>query len=703
MDMNEVAVERTIGGRQLRLSTGLMGKQAAGAVQATYGSTSVFSAVSLGDPRADMDFFPLFVDYREKMYAAGKFPGGFFKREARPTEKETLVMRLTDRPMRPLFPKGFRNEVIIYSLVLSADGENEPDVVSMTSAAGAVGLSVIPFGGPMAGARVGRVDGEFVLNPTQQQRESSDLDLVIAGTAEGVTMVEAGAEEIDEDTMLAAMEFGHQAIREICEMLAELQEKAGKPKMNFQPPEHTDLVEAMLDAAGDRLREALLTPTKFGRRDASKQVRDEVIAKLAKPEEEGGPDEALLKGLWEEVTGRVVRALVLEQGARVDGRKPDEVREIDARVAMLPCAHGSALFTRGETQALATATLGTKSDEQTVEGLYERRGQKFYLHYNFPGFCVGEAKVPRGPGRREIGHGALAQRALEPILPHEDGFPYTIRVVSDVMESNGSSSMASVCGGTLSLMDAGVPIRRPAAGIAMGLMKEDDKVVVLSDILGDEDHYGDMDFKVAGTQTGVTALQMDIKCTGLSTEILRAALEQARQGRIHILREMLKALQRPRPEISQLAPRLHTLVINPELIGKLIGPGGKTVRAIQEETGAKIDIEDTGEIMIASPDQESLAGAIQRVEALVKEPEMGEEYKDAVVKAVRDFGCFVEISPGVEGLVHISELTHGYVKTISDEVKVGDRMDVKIIAIDAQGRIKLSRKALLPEPQETTE
>ncbi|MFH0910713.1 MAG: polyribonucleotide nucleotidyltransferase, partial [Planctomycetota bacterium] len=561
----ETRVERMIGGRMLGLSTGLMGKQAAGAVVVQYENTVVFSAAALGDARLDGDFLPLTVDYREKMYAAGKYPGGFFKREARPTEKETLVMRLTDRPMRPLFPRGFINELVVSSMVLSADGKNEPDILSLIGASAAVSLSEIPFAGPLAGVRVGRANGEFVLNPTAAERELSDLDLVVAGTSEAVTMVEAGARELPEATMLAGIEFGHRAIREICEMITELQARVGKPKLEFHEPDHGALLAALKARALKPLKQALSTPTKFGRRDASKALRSEIAAEMARPEEEGGPTEALLKALWEDLTGVAVREMLLEEGRRVDGRGPADIRPIEARVAVLPCTHGSALFTRGETQALVAITLGTKSDEQIVEGLYERVGRKFYLQYNFPGFCVGEAKFPRGPGRREIGHGALAQRALDPILPHDAGFPYTIRAVSEIMESNGSSSMASVCAGTLALMDAGVPIHRPVAGIAMGLVKEGDRVSILSDILGDEDHYGDMDFKVTGSQQGVTALQMDIKCTGLSSEIMRQALDQALEGRIHILREMLKALQRPRAEISPLAPRLHVMQVDPEL------------------------------------------------------------------------------------------------------------------------------------------
>ena len=472
LELNEVKMERTIGGKPLSISTGMIAKQAAGAVMVRYGDTVVFSAVSVGTPRPGIDFFPLMVDYREKMYAAGKMPGGFFKREARPSTKETLVSRLTDRPLRPLFPKGFMDEVVVQSMVLSYDGKNEPDVLSITGAGAATHISAIPFERALAGVRVGLVDDEFVLNPDADAIEHSDLNLVIAGTSEAVTMVEAGANELSEDRMVEALEFGHAAIREICAMIDELREQVGKPKADFTPPAESDLLDRLKARALEPLKAALQTPTKFGRRDAVKTLRNEIIAELARPEEEGGPTEAEIKGLWEDVTEAAVRQLLVQENKRVDGRAPEEVRPIDSRVAVLPCTHGSALFTRGETQGLVSVTLGTKADEQTVEGLQERRGEKFYLHYNFPGFCVGEAKMPRGTSRREIGHGMLAQRALMPVIPHDDGFPYTIRVVSDVMESNGSSSMASVCGGTLALMDAGVPIRRPVAGIAMGLVKE---------------------------------------------------------------------------------------------------------------------------------------------------------------------------------------------------------------------------------------
>jgi polyribonucleotide nucleotidyltransferase len=698
LQLNETKVERTIGGHTLSLSTGLMAKQAAGSVVVRCDDTVVLSAVSVGDPRPGGDFFPLMVDYREKMYAAGKFPGGFFKREARPSDRETLTMRLTDRPLRPLFPDGFRHDVIINGVVLSYDGKNEPDVLSMTGAAAAVSLSELPFAGPMAGVRVGRVEGEFVLNPTSEEIGNSDLNLVVAGTPEAVTMVEAGALELPEETMLAAIEFGHDAIKQICEMIAELQEKVGKPKMTFEVPSHDEVLKRLIDRALAPLQQALQTPGKFARGDAAKAVRNEVIAEMARPEEEGGPTEELIKDLWEEVMAAAVRGLLKEKKLRVDGRSPTDVRDIDSRVAMLPCAHGSSLFTRGETQALVSVTLGTKADEQTIEGLFERRGEKFYLHYNFPGFCVGEAKPPRGPGRREIGHGALAQRALEPVIPGDEDFPYTVRVVSDIMESNGSSSMASVCGGTLALMDAGVPIHRPVAGIAMGLIKEAEEVIVLSDILGDEDHFGDMDFKVTGTQSGVTALQMDIKCKGLSKEILQSALEQAREGRIHILREMLKAIQRPREEISPLAPRIETIQIPVDGIGKLIGPGGKNVRAMQDDLGVKIDIDDDGTVCISSENGEKLKQALSMIDAMFTEPEIGAEY-DGEVKNVRDFGAFVEIAPGVEGMVHISELSHSYIKNIHDAVKAGDPLKVKITDIDDTGRIRLSHKALLPKPE----
>ena len=701
LNLKEYVVERDFAGKKLSLKSGMIAKQAAGAVFVQYGETVVFSAVTVGDPREGVeDFFPLTVDYREKMYAAGKFPGGFFKRESRPSDRETLVMRLTDRPMRPLFPKGFTNEVVISSMVLSSDGQNHADVLSMVGSAAAVCISEIPFYGAMAGVRVGRIGGQFVANPTMEQMEKSDLNLVIAGTKDAITMVEAGANEMPESDMIDALDFGHGLIRQICDMIEELVRLCGKPKMAFVPKSHDAIVKDFVARALPRLKPALLTPGKSARRDAAKAVRNAVIAEMAKPEEQGGPTEATLKGLWEEVMAAAIRGMILDENKRVDGRTCTDIRPIDCRVNVLPRTHGAALFTRGETQALVTCTLGTKGDEQSIEGLFENRGERFYLHYNFPGFSVGEAKLPRGPGRREIGHGALAQRALTPLVPAAEKFPYTVRLVSDIMESNGSSSMASVCGGTLAMMDAGVPMERPVAGIAMGLIKEGDRVGILSDILGDEDHFGDMDFKVCGSAQGITALQMDIKCTGLSRAIMQKALEQARVGRLHILECMKQAIATPRADISPYAPRIHTLMVDPELLGKLIGPGGKTVRGIQEKSGAKIDIDDSGAVMIASADGAGLKMAISLVEAIVKVPEVGDEFVGKVV-SIRDFGAFVEIAPGVDGLVHVSELAHGYVKTVGEVCKMGDTFNVKIIGIDEQGRIKLSRKALLPKPEGT--
>ncbi len=697
LELNEVKVEREIGGRKMSLTTGKIAKQAAGAVLVQYGDTIVLSAVSMGgDARGD--FFPLMVDYREKTYAAGKFPGGFFKREARPSTHETLTMRLTDRPIRPLFPKGFMKEVVINGVVMSFDGENEGDVLSMTGAAAAVCISKIPFAGPMAGVRVGQINGELVINPLKSQMAESNLDLTVAGTADAVTMVEAGGDEISEDRMLEAIEFGHATIKEICAMIAELQEKAGKEKMEFESPEAGELFDTIYNRAKEDLIKALLTPGKFNRSDASKEVKVAVKEEFVKEEEEDGLTEGEFESIWESVTEKIVRTYMVENQSRIDGRKFTEVRDIATEIGLLPCAHGSALFTRGETQGLVVATLGTKSDEQTQDGLGERTTEKFYLHYNFPGYCTGEAKMPRSIGRRELGHGALAQRALTPVIP-SDEFPYTIRLVSEIMESNGSSSMASVCGGTLALMDAGVPIKRPVAGIAMGLIKEGEDIIVLTDILGDEDHYGDMDFKVTGTQNGITALQMDIKCSGLSTDIMKSALAQAKEGRMHILQEMLKSIQSPREDISPLAPRMHTIMIKPDLIGKIIGPGGKTIRGIQEDTGVKIDIEDTGEVCISSDKVEGFQKAIDMIEAMTAEPEIGKTYK-GTIKSIKDFGCFVEFIPGLEGLVHISEIDNGFVKSVDDVVKLDQVIDVKIIDIDNQGRVKLSRKATMAKPSE---
>jgi polyribonucleotide nucleotidyltransferase len=686
-------VEREVAGRKLVIETGKMARQAAGAVTVTYAGSMVIAAVADAEPREGIDFFPLTVDYREKGYAAGMIFGGRWrKREGAPSEKEILTMRMIDRPVRPLWPDGYRRDILVSIIVLSADPENDPDVLGMIGASAALTVSPLPWQGPTGSVRVAHVDGSLVLNPTYRQREASKLDLVVSGRKGSLVMVEAGAEELPEDTVLDALARAQAAIDEIVEMQLELAEKAGVEKEEFSPPPD-ELAERIASGHMDRIKEAARTPTKFGRKDALSAVKKEVVEALARSEEEGGPDAKAVAAAFGRAQERAFREIVLE-GGRADGRRHDEVRPIRGEVSLLPWAHGSALFTRGETQALVTATLGSTSDEQLVETLKGEFSQRFLLHYNFPSFCVGEVKMPRGPSRREIGHGSLALRALKPVLPTFEEFPYTIRIVSDIFESNGSSSMATVCGGTLCMMDSGIPIKDPVAGVAMGLVAEDGKASVLTDIIGDEDHYGDMDFKVAGTQYGITALQMDIKTAGLGAETLTRALEQARQARMHVLGEMLKVLDRPRPEPPEHAPKIIMLKIDVEKIGKVIGPGGKVIKGIVERTGAEVNVEDDGTVVIAAVDRKAGEAARVEIERIVETPKVGKVY-DGVVRSVREFGAFVEILPGVDGMVHISELSHHHVKNIQDEVKVGDEMRVKLVNIDNLGRIRLSRKALL--------
>ena len=690
----ESKVEATIGRRTLTIETGKMAKQADGAVVVRYGDTVVLVTAVSQPPWQEMDFFPLTVDYREKTYAAGKFPGGFYKREGRPTTKETLTMRLNDRPIRPLFPETYTDEVQIMAAVLSADKQNDPDILTMVGASAALTLSSIPFQGPTGAARVGMVNGEFVLNPTHAQLEESDLNLVVAGTDEAITMVEAWANELTEEEMLSAIEVGHRAIREIVALQRQLAEQCHKPKQETPP---STLNEALLDDVATsvyaELKQRCQTLGKEANSKAIRELRDRVIEERCVGED--GPDPSEIKRIFEVLEGRAIRELILAE-TRPDGRAMNEVRTITCEVGVLPRTHGSALFTRGETQAMVVVTLGTPLDEQLVDGLGDEYSKKFMLHYNFPPFCVGEVRPVRGPGRREIGHGMLAERALQAVLPEEGEFPYTIRIVSDIMESNGSSSMASVCGGTLSLMDAGVPIRDPVAGIAMGLVKEGDQIRILSDIQGAEDHYGDMDFKVAGTQHGVTALQMDIKVTGIDRPIMAAALEQAREGRMEILRAMLGAIAEPRESISEHAPRLVQLSIPADKIGMVIGPGGKTIRALQEETETRIAIDDDGTVTISSTEPGASDKAADVIRQMTEEVEVGKTYLGKVV-AIKDFGAFVEVLPGQDGLVHISELSDGYVSKVEDVCSIGQEMMVKVISIDDQNRVKLSRKAALNE------
>ncbi len=691
--------EMVINGRTLSIETGRIAKQANGASVVRYGDTVVFCAVAAGDIPAHLDFFPLTVDYREKTSAAGKFPGGFIKREGRPTTKEILTCRLIDRPIRPLFPDNLGKEVSVQAMVLSADQENDPDVLTMIASSAALSVSDIPFNGPTGSVRVGRKDGQFVLFPTISEAKEGELDLVVSGTRDAVVMVEGSANELPEDVVIDAILYAHEQIREIIKLQEGLVLQVGKEKFAVPEPEdHSGLMNRIREQYGERLKQALLTEGKIATKKAVEAITTEALDAIS-PEFEppdfpppGTPKRSLVKSLLGEVCKKLEREHIVESRTRTDGRRTDEIRPIAIEVGFLPRTHGSAIFTRGETQALVSVTLGTGRDEQIVDGLQDEYKEKFMVHYNFPSFCVGETWPNRGPKRREIGHGNLAMRALGAVIPPEDKFPYTVRVVSDIMESNGSSSMATVCGGTMAMMDAGVSIRQPVAGIAMGLIKEGDEIRVLSDILGSEDHNGDMDFKVAGTQFGITALQMDIKIGGISKEVFTTALSQAREGRIHILREMLRVLKEPRAEISPHAPKIIRIKIDPEKIGLVIGPGGKVIKKIQEETNSTIEIEDDGTVTIWGQGFSSARAAQERVEALTEEVKPGNTYSGRVV-SVKDFGCFVEVLPGQEGLVHVSELGDGFVQKVSDVVRIGDVIQVKCIGIDAQGRIKLSKKA----------
>ena len=683
--------ELTWGGRPLVLETGRVARQADGAVLVTYGETTVLcTAVAQRTPRAGIDFFPLTVNYQEKTYAAGKFPGGFFKREGRPSDKETLTSRLIDRPIRPLFADGFRNETQIICTVLAHDLDNDPDVPAMIGASAALTLSGIPFLGPVAGARVGFVDGAYVLNPVPAALEESRLDLVVAGTANGVLMVESEAKELSEREMLGAVLFGHREMQPVIGAIVELAEACAREPWELPPRRDTgEVAAAVAAAARGKLEAAYRETDKQARVQAVDRIRTEAISAAA----EGGHDENAAKAEVKGLEKAIVRGAVLETGKRIDGRDTSTVRPIRAEVGVLPLAHGSALFTRGETQALAVTTLGTGQDEQIVNALEGDYRQHFMLHYNFPPYSVGEASFLRAPGRREIGHGKLAWRAVHPLMPSKDDFPYTVRVVSEITESNGSSSMATVCGASLSLMDAGVPLKGAIAGIAMGLIKEGDRFVVLSDILGDEDHLGDMDFKVAGTGDGVTSLQMDIKISGIGEEIMRVALDQARDGRLHILGEMAAALDRSREDVSEHAPRVTTISIPRDKIREVIGTGGKVIREITEETGAKIDIEDDGTIKVAAVSSEASEAAIKWIRGIVAEPEVGMVYDGRVVKVV-DFGAFVNFIGTRDGLVHISELAPRRIKTVKDVVDEGDKVKVKVLGIDDRGKVRLSMKAV---------
>ncbi len=689
-------VERPFGAQPLILETGKLAKQAHGAITVRYGDTIVLVAAVEGSPIPGRDFFPLTVDYREKVYAAGKFPGGFIKREGRPTTKEILTSRLIDRPIRPLFPVGYVNEVQVMASVLSADRENDPDVLCMIGSSGALHVSPIPFLQPTGSVRVGRASNEWIVMPTHSQLEESDLDLIVSGSRDAITMIEGFAREMSEEEMLQAILFAHKHIVTVIEMVEELRQGSGLGKKELPPPAPASSVKELVFLRYyEEFKQRKLTSGKQARADAIKELREKVLADLVPKDTEPEHDPAAVAAAFDALQERVVRDLILE-GKRIDGRTTKQVRAIQCEVGVLPRTHGSAIFQRGETQALVTTTLGTPSDEQRVDGLMDEYSKKFMLDYNFPPFSVGECKPIRGPGRREIGHGALAERSLKAVIPSPEKFPYTIRVVSDILESNGSSSMASVCGGTLSLMDAGVPISNPVAGISIGLVKEADKFTLLTDIMGDEDHYGDMDFKIAGTGRGITGIQLDLKIAGINEEIIRATLEQAREARREILKAMLSTLRQPRAEVSRTAPRILQIRINPEKIGLLIGPGGKTIKGIQESTGAKIDIDDDGTVYISHSEAVGAEKAKAKVEALTEEVRIGKVYEGRVT-SVKDFGAFIEILPGRDGLCHISELDDKFVDKVENVCKVGDMLQVKVIAIDDQDRVKLSRKVLLRE------
>ncbi|SFN01998.1 polyribonucleotide nucleotidyltransferase [Thermodesulforhabdus norvegica] len=692
------SVSVTVGGRELIIEAGHLARQASGAVIVRYGDTVVLvSAVREDRVREGIDFVPLLVDYQEMSYAAGRIPGGFFRREiGRPSEKETLTSRLIDRPIRPLFPKKYNHEIQVIATVLSVDQENEPDVLAITGASAALHISPVPFQGPVAAVRVGRVGGEFIINPSAAQLEQSDMNVVVAGTRDAIVMVEGGALFVPEEDLLEALEVAHREIRPIIEAQEELRRLVGRDKEVWEaPPIDEALVNAVRERARDRLREAVTIADKVARKNRKKEILEELVAELS---EQFPGQEAEIAEVFGDLEREVVRKMMLTERRRIDGRRFDEIRPIDISVGFLPRTHGSALFRRGETQVLAVTTLGSSADEQKIEALTGETFKSFMLHYNFPPYCVGEVKPLRGPSRREIGHGALAERAVKPILPDCETFPYTIRVVSEVLESNGSSSMATVCGATLSLMDAGVPVKDMVAGIAMGLVKEGDEVIVLTDIIGDEDHLGDMDFKVTGNEKGVTALQMDIKITGISREIMRKALQQARDARLIILEKMRSVLSSPRPALSPYAPRIKVICIPPEKIRDVIGPGGKVIKQIIAETNTKIDIEENGRVIIMGSTEEACEKAAEKIKEVTMEPELGQIYLARITR-VTDFGAFAEIRPNLEGLIHISQLDNKRVKKVSDVVKEGDEVLVKVIEIDKDGRVKLSRKAVLEKTQ----
>ena len=698
--MSKVTVQREFGGRQLSLTTGEIAKQASGAVLVQHGETAILVAAQTGPARPGIDFFPLTVDYRERMAAAGKFPGGFLKREGRPTTREILTCRLTDRPIRPLFPKGFNDEVQIMTTVWACDGKNDPDVLSITGASAGLCLAPVPFQGPIAAVRVGMIGGSWVLMPTWEQRKQSTLDLVVAGSNESILMIEGFANQLPEDEMVDALMFGHKYIKELCEMQLELRDKAGITPFEWEAPPANPFLDTAREEGYDKLKAAKQNPEKHERGAQGKAVKDEIVEKYfpeGVDELEDGRTVGQLKEALYQTEKQACRDLILE-GVRLDGRQPGDLRAVDCQVDILPQVHGSAMFTRGETQSVATLALGTVRDQQRVDGLFEDYTKPFMLDYNFPPYSVGECRMIRGPGRREIGHGALAERSVEPVMPPQEAFPYTVRIISDITESNGSSSMASVCSATLALMDAGVPISQPVAGISIGVIVEGDKHILLTDIMGDEDHFGDMDFKVAGSQKGITGIQLDLKIDGINEEIIRKTLDQARDARRELLKSMLSTIRRPRADVASNAPRIASTKIDPEKIGLLIGPGGKTIRAMQEETGAQIDITDDGMVTISADSKDGADAALARIEAMTEEIKVGRIYSGKV-NSIKDFGAFIEIAPGKDGLCHISELSDGFVKNVTDVCKVGDVLEVKVIAVDDQNRVKLSRKVVLAEAE----
>ena len=703
MSEKRIRVEKQIGNQTMSFETGMLAKQAAGSVLVQYGETVVLVAAASSDPRPGLDFFPLMCDYRERLAAAGKFPGGFLKREGRPSTKETLSARLMDRPIRPLWPQGYKDEVQVQAFVIASDLQNDGDVLAMNGAGLALHISELPFQGPIASVRVGKVDGELIAFPTHDDLEESELDMIVSGSKEEVAMIEGFANEMEEADMMEAILFAHNAIRDVIDLQEELYAKVNPTKVEYTPPEDDGLFQRLNDAYYDDFKTAQQVPGKHDRADACKVLRDRAMSEIIPdPNADDAVCSKRFKTVWHDLEEKVVRDLIMA-GTRSDGRDNSSLRSISCETDLLPRVHGSAMFQRGETQALVTIALGTSRDEQRVDGLMDEYSKKFMLDYNFPSFSVGECRPIRGPGRREIGHGCLAERSVAPVLPSAEDFPYTIRVISDILESNGSSSMASVCGATLALMASGVPISNPVAGISVGLVrKSPDDWVLLTDILGSEDHFGDMDFKIAGTQNGITGIQLDLKVTGISEEIIRATLKQSKEARIEILRKMLTTISRPRREIAATAPRLLRTKIASDKIGALIGPGGKNIRGIQETTGAVIEVDDDGTVLIASANKDSAETALRAVEACTATVQIGKIY-DGTVSSIKEFGAFVEILPGRDGLCHISELSSGYISSIDSVVNVGDEMKVLVIDVDEHDRVKLSRRRALEELGEEDE